>query len=93
MSESADVFAQDGYARRFSWGRGGARDAVQRGDVVVLVDVLLPECASGRELCALGYLDEAMFCAQLDVDAGPAPQLQDRAYRPHETTRVCGRSP
>ncbi len=33
-------FDQDGFARRFGWGRRAVRDAVERQDVIVIVDVL-----------------------------------------------------
>jgi len=33
MSRLAGVFDQEGYDRRFAWGRRGVREAVRRGDV------------------------------------------------------------
>jgi 2-phosphosulfolactate phosphatase len=35
-----DVFSQHGFRLRIDWGRDGARRAAQRGDVIVIVDVL-----------------------------------------------------
>lgn len=34
------IFSQAGYACRFGWGVRAARDAAERGDIVVIVDVL-----------------------------------------------------
>lgn len=36
----ADPWSQDGYRCRLEWGRRGARLAAERGDVLVVVDVL-----------------------------------------------------
>src|ERR1043165_1781823 len=36
----ADPWSQDGYRCRLEWGRRGARAAAERGDVLVVIDVL-----------------------------------------------------
>jgi 2-phosphosulfolactate phosphatase len=40
MPESPSVYAQDGYRCRLEWGWRGAREAANRGEIVVIVDVL-----------------------------------------------------
>ncbi len=40
MSIEEKVFGQQGYRCRLHWGRRGAREAAERGDVLVVVDVL-----------------------------------------------------
>lgn len=40
MPESTGWFAQAGYRVRLDWGRRGAREAAERGDILVIVDTL-----------------------------------------------------
>lgn len=40
MSVPGDVYAQQNYRCRLDWGWRGAREAAERGDIVVIVDVL-----------------------------------------------------
>lgn len=67
-----EVFSQQGFRCRLEWGRHGARAAAERGDVLVVIDVL---CFSTATVTAIAGGGIVYPCAWTDDPAALAQQL------------------
>jgi hypothetical protein len=67
-----DPWSQDGFRRRLEWGRRGARVAAERGDILVVIDVLSFSTAT---LTAVHHGGLVYPCAWTDDPHALAAQL------------------
>jgi 2-phosphosulfolactate phosphatase len=76
------IFTQDGYRCRLEWGRHGARQAAERGDITVIVDTL---SFSSAVATAIHHGAVVYPCATTDdLDALAAKYGAEVAVRRHE---------
>src|SRR5262245_51057599 len=68
----ADPFGQQGYRCRLEWGRRGARVAAERGDLLVVIDVL---CFSTATATAIQHGGIVYPCAWTDDPAALAASI------------------